>query len=51
MKVEELYEKDYCDNCDVYSADVFKIRTTDDTVIIRLCKKCLLQLLKAIIER
>ena len=48
--VEERYEEHYCDNCDKHDY-VFEIKTKEDEVILRLCKKCLLQLLKAIIER
>ena len=50
MIVEELYEKSICDNCDEYDY-AFDIKTKDGTVHLTLCKKCLLELLKAIIER
>lgn len=50
MIVEELYEKSHCDNCDEYTY-AFEIKTKDGTRCLTLCKKCLLELLKAIIER
>lgn len=50
MKVEECYDKLYCDNCDTYTY-VFEIKNKDNEYVLKLCKKCLLQLLKAIIER
>lgn len=50
MIVEELYEKSYCDNCEEYTY-AFEIKTKDEIRHLTLCKKCLLELLKAIIER
>lgn len=50
MIVEELYEKSYCDNCEEYTY-AFEIKTKDGIRQLTLCKKCLLELLKAIIER
>ena len=50
MIVEELYEKSYCDNCEEYIY-AFEIKTKDGIRHLTLCKKCLLELLKAIIER
>lgn len=50
MKLEELCDKAYCDNCDTYDY-AFEIKTETGIVSIRLCKKCLLKLLKLIIER
>lgn len=50
MTVEELYEKRCCENCEEYTY-TFEIKTKDGTPVVRLCKKYLLELLKAIIER
>lgn len=50
MKVEESCDKGHCNNCDSYDY-VFDIETKDGSVELTLCKKCLLELLKAIIER
>jgi hypothetical protein len=50
MYVEEYYDKSYCDNCDDYTY-VFLVKSKNGSIELRLCKKCLLQLLKAIIER
>ena len=50
MKLQELNDKTICDNCDEYDY-TFEIQTDTGIVAIRLCKKCLLQLLKLIIER
>lgn len=50
MIVEEHWDKLYCDNCDDY-AYCFLIKTKDGITQLGLCKKCLLELLKAIIER
>lgn len=50
MTVEEYYDKGYCDNCDEYTY-VFRVNTKNGAVVLTLCKKCLLQLLKAIVER
>lgn len=51
MKLEESYDKGTCDECDEY-AYVFEITTNgDEYPRLRLCKKCLLKLLKAIVER
>lgn len=51
MKVQESDNKRYCDNCGEYTY-VFDISTeTDEYPQLTLCKKCLLKLLKAIIER
>lgn len=50
MTVEELYEKSCCDNCEDYTY-VFEIKTKDGIRQLSLCKKCLLELLKGIIER
>lgn len=53
ITVKESYDKRNCDDCDTYDY-VFEIRTSsddDDWCSLKLCKKCLLQLLKAIVER
>lgn len=52
MKVQESWDSDRCDECGVYS-EVFEIYVGDDEEYpnLRLCKSCLLKLLKAIIER
>lgn len=50
MKVQETNDKYNCDNCCEYTY-VFEILTRDGVYNMRLCKKCLLELLKAIIER
>ena len=51
MKVEEyIRSKRECDECGAYDY-VFDIKLEDDHITLTLCKKCLLQLLKAIIER
>ena len=53
MKLEEVYDKYECDECGAWDY-VFKITFEGDEeypITIRLCKKCLLKLLKAIIER
>lgn len=50
MIVEEYYRKNHCDNCEEYTV-VFEIKTKDEIVHLRLCKTCLLELLKGIIER
>jgi hypothetical protein len=55
MKLEELYDKYECEECGAWEY-TYKItigHDSEDTyeTYIRLCKKCLLKLLKAIIER
>ena len=50
MKVIEQYEKHYCDNCEEYTY-TFAIQTQRGLTHLTLCKKCLLELLKGIIER
>lgn len=55
MLLKEKYEKWTCEECDTYDY-VFEIEIGDETegsysTRIRLCKKCLLKLLKLIIER
>ena len=50
MKIERDYEA-CCDNCDVYFEDIYTIYSDSGDIIIKLCKECLLKLLKAIIER
>lgn len=45
MIVEEQYEKVFCDNCKEYN-NVFEIKTKDEIVCLRLCKTCLLELMK-----
>ncbi len=53
MKLVELYDEYDCDECDEYTS-VFLITFEGDEAYpekIRLCKKCLLKLLKLIIER
>ena len=50
MKVIEQYEKHNCDNCEEYTY-TFEIQTKDGVRYLTLCKKCLLELLKGIIER
>ena len=50
MLVQENYDKHHCDNCEDYTY-VFEIKLQNEEVVLRLCKKCLLQLLKAIVER
>ena len=56
MKLQETYDKDICEECDEYTY-VFKIDIGDDIEggfpehRIRLCKKCLLNLFKLILER
>lgn len=50
MKVLYEYEKRICDNCGDYE-ETFIIANNNGETVIRLCKKCLLELLKGIIER
>lgn len=51
MELTESEYKHSCDECDAYTY-VFEIETRDENYPeMRLCKKCLLQLLKLIIER
>ena len=51
MKVEEnLDHKRYCDNCDAVDY-VYEIIFDDGIEVMKLCKKCLLKLSNAIIER
>ena len=50
MIVEDRGDKHYCDNCEEYTY-IFEIKTQNGCCYLRLCKKCLLQLLKAIVER
>ena len=51
MKLEESYDKRCCDECDTYDY-VFEITVKDNEFeSLKLCKKCLLRLLQAIIER
>lgn len=50
MKVLDTYDKDGCDNCGAYTY-VFDLVDKNDECRLRLCKKCLLELLRAIIER
>ena len=50
IKLEESYDK-YCDECETYGS-VFEIYIQDNEYeSLKLCKKCLLRLLKAIVER
>lgn len=54
MKIEEYYDSEYCDECEEYKfSDIFEIYVGDNEEYpkLRLCKSCLLKLLKAIIER
>ena len=50
MKVEEYYEKKCCTNCEKYTY-VHNIVLSDGTIVLSLCKECLLKLLKGLIER
>lgn len=50
MKVEDTFESS-CDNCGEYVDKLYTIYDDNGNIIIRLCKQCLLNLLKAIIER
>ena len=50
MKIEANYDERDCDECGDYTY-TFKVVTSDGVVVLELCKKCLLELLKAIIER
>lgn len=51
MKVEEnLDHKRCCDNCDAVDY-VYEIVFDDGIEVLKLCKTCLLELSKAIIER
>lgn len=51
MKLEESYDKNHCDECGDYGYTFEITLDNDDYPKLRLCKKCLLKLLKAIIER
>ena len=51
IRVEESNDKECCSACDKYGY-LFEIRIGDNEwPELRLCKKCLLELMKAIIER
>lgn len=51
MKLEESDCKYSCDECDTYGY-VFEVTTANNSYpSLRLCKKCLLELLKKIVER
>lgn len=50
MRVFMDHNERCCDNCDK-RAYVYNIHHTDGTVMVCLCKECLMKLLKAIIER
>ena len=50
MKVEELYYDGSCDDCDEWGT-VFEIKSDGGKVYMKLCKSCLLDLLKAIVAR
>lgn len=50
MKVIDTYDKSYCDNCGQW-VYVFDIVTDKDAHAMTLCKDCLLELMKGIIER
>lgn len=50
MRVEELYHEGTCDECDSWTT-VFEIYLSDGTRQLKLCRKCLMELLKAIVER
>lgn len=50
MKVEELYYEGCCDECDKFTT-VYDIYISKDYPVARLCHDCLMQLLKAIVER
>lgn len=51
MKLEETYDKRHCDECDTYDY-VFEITVgINEYESLKLCKKCLLRLLQAIVER
>ena len=50
MTCKELYEKHHCNSCDEYTY-VFKVTTSNEEYTLYLCKKCVLELLKAIVER
>lgn len=46
----DIYDDCLCDNCDK-KKEVFNVRMKDGTIMLRLCKECLMNLLKAIVER
>lgn len=50
MKVEDTYDMHICGECDKW-AHTYDLELCQGEYHIRLCKKCLLKLLKAIIER
>lgn len=51
MKVEKTFDKSFCSNCDEYCDELYEVCDDYGNIIIKLCKQCLLNLLKAIIER
>ena len=51
MKVENLYDKNICDECDEYTETFGIYIKGEEYPVLKLCKKCLLTLLTAIVER
>ena len=51
MKVVLSFDDFTCDNCEAYSDERYTIYNKEGHIIIKLCKKCLLELLDAIIKR
>lgn len=50
MLVARNYDVRSCDNCE-REEELWEVSTKDGIVVMRLCRECLLELLKAIVER
>lgn len=50
MKLNRLFDDRQCDECASW-CDVYELTLNDGFRILRLCPKCLVKLLKAIVER
>ena len=50
MTVERMSYESSCECCEQYT-EVYEIYITPDYPVARLCRKCLMELIKAIIER
>jgi hypothetical protein len=50
VKVEKLYYGGSCDDCGEWTT-VYEIRSRDGYVVMKLCKGCMLDLIKAIMEK
>ena len=50
MKLNRLFDVTHCDECECWG-DVYELTLNDGFRILRLCPKCIVKLLKEIVER